>query len=90
MRLDIAELQRWRLHQHADAMDVIAVAMLRSIRAEMMNGKTAPQLLGVEDRRAAALLLAVYSKAHNELTGHDCDGQVNDAISQLRRIAGLS
>lgn len=90
MLIDLPELQRWRQHQHADAMDVIALAMLRSVRSELMNGKTAPQLLGVEDRRAAALLLAAYSRMHSDMLGHDCDAQVNDAIAQLRRIAGMS
>lgn len=91
MLLDLAELQRWRQHQAADALDVVALAMLRAVRTELANGRTAPQLLSIDDRRAAALMLAAYSKVHTELVGHDCDdNEVNEAIAQLRRIAGLS
>lgn len=90
MLLDLEALQRWRKHEQADAMDIIAMAMLRSVRSELTNGRTAPQLLSIDDRRAAALLLATYSRLHTDMTGHDCDAEVNDAIAQLRRIAGMS
>lgn len=90
MLVDLAEIQRWRQHQAADVLDVIAIAMLRSIRCEMANGRTAPQLLSIDERRAAALMLAAYSRAHTDMTGHDCDTEVNEAIAQLRRIAGIT
>ncbi len=90
MLIDLAELQRWRQHQSADALQAIAIAMLRSVRCELDGGRTAPQLLSIDDRRAAALMLATYSRVHTDLTGHDCDAEVSDAIAQLRRIAGMT
>lgn len=91
MLVDVGDLQRWRQHHAGHALDAIALAMLRAVRSEMANGRSAPQLLGVDDRRAAALMLAAYTRAHTEVTGHDCgDAEVNEAIAQLRRIAGMT
>lgn len=90
MLVEVSDLQRWRQHHAGDALDAIAIAMLRSVRSEMTNGRTAPQLLSIDDRRAAALLLAAYGRAHSEITGQDADTEVSDAIAQLRRIAGMT
>ncbi len=90
MLVDVGDLQRWRQHQSADALQAFAIAMLHSIRCELTGGRTAPQLLSIDERRAAALMLATYSRVHFDLTGHDCDAEVSEALSQLRRIAGMS
>ncbi|KQP35863.1 helix-turn-helix domain-containing protein [Pseudorhodoferax sp. Leaf274] len=89
MLVEVADLQRWRQFQAADALDALAIAMLHSVRCEMADGRTAPQLLSIDERRAAALMLAAYRRAHSEMTGRDGDTEVCDAIAQLRRIAGM-
>ncbi len=90
MLVDLIDLRRWRKDQAADTLQAVAVAMLKSLRCELAEGKSAARLLGIDDRRAAALLLATYSRTQVELTGHDADGPVHESIAQLQRIAGLA
>jgi len=89
MLLDLDDLQRWRQHHAADALQSLATAMLGTLRAELLDGKSASRLLGIDDRRAAALMLATFSRAHQTMTGRDCEAPVYEAVVQLRNLAGL-
>lgn len=90
MLVDLEDLRQWRQRQAADVLHALAVSMLRAVRCEMADGKSASRLLGIDDRRAAALMLATFDRVHVDLTGHESDGAVHEAVAQMRRIAGLA
>jgi hypothetical protein len=87
MLLDLDDIRKWRQRQPIDSLELFAIGMLKTLRTELSDGKTAPRLLGIDEKRAAALLLAAFDKGHFEVTGHGSDSATNQAIAQLRRIA---
>lgn len=87
LRVDVERIRRARAGN--DVADRLAMAVLDVLKRDCGTGQPAPAALGIEARRAAALLLVVYDRAHLALLGCESDEPLPDAIRTVRQLAGL-
>jgi len=90
MLIDIEAAQAWRQGRHADTLGALSESLLQTLRCEVDHGKAAPALLGIDERRAAVLLLAAFDRACIALTGEQASFPWPVHIAALRRIAGAN
>jgi transposase-like protein len=84
--VNVEDLRAWR--QGPDSLTALAAALLDTLRRDCGEGMTAPRLLGIDDARAAALLLVAFDRAHHALTGRDAAAPWSAEVAALRAIAG--
>ena len=88
MLVDVAELQRWRQGANGDVLGKLETALLDVMRRDAgIDGRTAAAMIGIDDARAAALLLAAYDRACVAITGREPREPFSPAINALRTIA---
>lgn len=82
--VDVDELRRWRQGAHGDALAKIEAALLDTLRRDCGLGAAAHDVLGIDDGRAALLLLSVYDRLHHAITGRDPEPPFSPTIETMR------
>lgn len=84
--VDVDALRRWRAG--SDPLAVVQRVLLEVYQREAIRGQPAHRAIGLDDKRAALLLLAVYERMHRAMTDADPERPWAPEIAQLRRCAG--
>lgn len=86
--VSVEAIRTWR--RGTDPLHLLASALLETFRREAVRGMPAHRVLGIPDRAAAVLLLAVFDRAHHAITGTEAARPWLPEVAQLRRFAGGS